>query len=434
MQKPQAARLFGWLVATVLVWAVFGEAFAATVTYTGFLPRGLEGDRFTLTIVVKGGSELQNIGRAPPTDVPGLYKARLQIFLAGDTSVAIGTDPVAAQTSGPPFYVSNMSIVNDRAVDTAGREITYSVEITAAKAGALKEKATGGTLAIKISAFLEPQTTAIADKTDQPAIPTQNYYITDVPSFSANQPILGTMNQLVLSWDAPAKVKVEASPALDPQTPGQMQVFVLDPDKTGGLLAAKQYAASGDTKAPDCSFVPEDPDGRCIHCGSITKVYIDYDNAAGPMVTKKKAAVSDAGTAVTGLTNGKRYYLFLQYDGGVLESENGVSFARCLPGTPSENLTLTEFNGEGKAEVVDFRCFIATAAYGTPLHPDLRYFRKFRDRVLLRNPAGKLLVKAYYRVSPPLADFIAEHPRLRDLTRWALTPVAELLKGADSHY
>jgi hypothetical protein len=68
-------------------------------------------------------------------------------------------------------------------------------------------------------------------------------------------------------------------------------------------------------------------------------------------------------------------------------------------------------------------CFIATAAYGSYLHPKVAELRAFRDDYLLTNAPGRLFVKLYYRVSPPLADLIARHSVLRGATRLLLTPV-----------
>jgi len=67
-------------------------------------------------------------------------------------------------------------------------------------------------------------------------------------------------------------------------------------------------------------------------------------------------------------------------------------------------------------------CFIATAAYGTPMAEEIQTLREFRDEYLLADPLGQALVNTYYRVSPPAAEFITEHPGLKPVVRAGLVP------------
>jgi hypothetical protein len=67
-------------------------------------------------------------------------------------------------------------------------------------------------------------------------------------------------------------------------------------------------------------------------------------------------------------------------------------------------------------------CCTATAAFGTPMAREIRVLREFRDEYLLTNRMGTVLVDLYYTVSPPVAEFIAEHPSLRPIVRAGLAP------------
>jgi hypothetical protein len=73
-----------------------------------------------------------------------------------------------------------------------------------------------------------------------------------------------------------------------------------------------------------------------------------------------------------------------------------------------------------------YECFIATAAYGTPLAEEIEVLRQVRDEYLQTNPAGRLLNSLYYTYSPPLADYISKHEGLRAITRMALEPITWL--------
>src|SRR5262245_2852768 len=77
-------------------------------------------------------------------------------------------------------------------------------------------------------------------------------------------------------------------------------------------------------------------------------------------------------------------------------------------------------------------CFIATAAFGSPLAPEVQILRSFRDRYLMISGPGRMFVAVYYRLSPPAAALIREHPALRAATRAALRPVVWGARVADT--
>lgn len=123
-------------------------------------------------------------------------------------------------------------------------------------------------------------------------------------------------------------------------------------------------------------------------------------------------------TVITGLRPQTRYYL------------GARALSRCGKASP-----LT--TGDATTVMANFTtlsgCFVATAAYGSGLQPEVARLRRFRDRHLLKGPAGQLFVAAYYALSPPLAAMIGQSEGLRSLARRALSLLAPLVKAAVSH-
>lgn len=71
----------------------------------------------------------------------------------------------------------------------------------------------------------------------------------------------------------------------------------------------------------------------------------------------------------------------------------------------------------------DDACFIATAAFGSPLASHIRILSDFRDRYLKTSALGMRFVHAYYSISPPLAEFISQSPLMRFVVRVLLLPL-----------
>jgi len=83
----------------------------------------------------------------------------------------------------------------------------------------------------------------------------------------------------------------------------------------------------------------------------------------------------------------------------------------------AENIPLQEDPGQQNSDSPGGNCFIATATFGSPMAGEVIALHKFRDRYLLKTEAGERLVNAYYRFSPPIAEFIKHSPFLRFLMR-----------------
>jgi hypothetical protein len=99
--------------------------------------------------------------------------------------------------------------------------------------------------------------------------------------------------------------------------------------------------------------------------------------------------------------------------------------------TPSlDDLRGTPFGGYGHPTEVGgiCGCFIATAAYGTDRAKEIDFLREFRDKVLLPNSLGAEFVSLYYKMSPPVADFISQHDVLRIAVRVGFVdPIVKML-------
>jgi len=104
-------------------------------------------------------------------------------------------------------------------------------------------------------------------------------------------------------------------------------------------------------------------------------------------------------------------------------ADNESALSNQLEVMPASTTDFWEgYVGAGGSDPGGF-CFIATAAYGTPLEAELGTLRSFRDELLMGSEAGRFLVREYYEHGRFLAAAIADKPALRALVRVALVPV-----------
>lgn len=444
---------------------------AGTPVITGSLPRGTF-SQFSFTIAVPGvqntGSPTDvSIATLTTSDVADLTKV-LQVFISQINSGSalpwgVGSSP---PTSTPDEVFisldSTPNITSDPSPLTTST-LTYQVTVYEAQSGILATKfASGqGTVGIK---FAAGTSTADTSTNQTPNLTQASFVITDAPDLFE---VDATNKSLIIKWnDGNATVNSYASAtnAATPNAPTGVDVYVIDTTvfKTANFDCKKYTPAAapvaGSTTPTPAAADPAVPNGCAFTAPASTAdtnpcvAFTDKVNCPSPgncpdprsldyltpstigsvagvtLLQNQTYTNGPSGINVNGLTNGTPYIVFLQFE------PTGTAVSRCLTASPSPNFTLTELNGEGDAKVVDVRCFVATAAFGTPLAPELHYFRKFREKALLSNWLGRRFVHYYYELSPPLANFIMRHPRLKAAARDVLEVPATFLRAADAYY
>jgi hypothetical protein len=94
-----------------------------------------------------------------------------------------------------------------------------------------------------------------------------------------------------------------------------------------------------------------------------------------------------------------------------------AALSQAFNSTTSSISASTPGNSNGRG------CFIATAAYGSYLHPFVKILREFRDKLLLSSSTGRSFVEWYYHISPSVADFISKYSMLSFALRILLLPI-----------
>ena len=124
----------------------------------------------------------------------------------------------------------------------------------------------------------------------------------------------------------------------------------------------------------------------------------------------------------------RRSVILTLIDGGPGDSDgvaNGIIVDPSGPGgsgpegysPPSSN------SGGGSGGGGGGGCFIATAAFGSPIDKHVQILKDFRDIYLLKSKLGVAFVKTYYKYSPPIANVIERNGILKNVVRIGLMPI-----------
>jgi chitodextrinase len=210
-----------------------------------------------------------------------------------------------------------------------------------------------------------------------------------------------------------------------------------------GNASAQSASASATTQAAPDTIAPSVPTGLTGTAVSATQINLTWnastDNVAvtGYQVFRNgvqiatTSSLASADAALLPLT--PYNYAVAAFDAaGNTSAQSAVVSVSTLAATPVSVTTPPAPDTQPRSVGGGVHCFIATAAYGSPMATDVRYLRAFRDQYLLTNKFGQWFVEQYYRLSPPLADELRAHDGWRAVVRLALSPLVALSKWLTS--
>ena len=223
--------------------------------------------------------------------------------------------------------------------------------------------------------------------------------------------------------------------------PGDEKVYVDSGAQTGVNFAAGDLSDNGNATSPAYQNYPTSADSSNMKYGYL-RMYYEQADSSFATITMASAhtdlavtGTSLAESRVMNLTNSKPY-AFLSAN--VDQAGNVTLFSD--PSYTKNTGTMSAVPGQGadigKTQAAipekvyglldDKHCFIATAAYGSIDAGVVESLRKFRNQYLLNWNGGRQFVKFYYKISPPIAQFISEREWLKTLVREGLEPIVML--------
>ncbi len=402
-----------WVILGILIAAFFSSehAFSASgqlAKPTGSLPRNLADGSFTITFII---SDIYRTEITPKDSTKTFFEERVAVKLVDSKNTSLPYK--TANSSIENFYITDVSL-SEQTSSTGNVDYTYTVTITGIDDTQLSTLV-GTKNYVKIT--VEYNNLSTIQKQENVEITKSNFVADDKPELVSLE---ATHKALVLNWQE--KSLIAGSDNGAQHAYDGMYVVAIEDDRDSFTISkAKKYESSAATDSDaSCTFTPHEDE--CITCDK--NVYL-----LGPASLNTLPGVSAVYTGnkgsitIPGLDPDKTYAVFAFF------KPDGIQRSACKFEKPGLNMTSTEFNGEDPATSLDKKCFIVTAAYGSPLHEKVRLFKWFRRVVLLKTGWGRQVVHFYNQNSPQLAEIIESNNYLKVAARILLWVPSELLEG-----
>jgi serine protease len=243
-------------------------------------------------------------------------------------------------------------------------------------------------------------------------------------------------NGTVLSQGASCTVTVNFSPSAGgARTANLVMAGTASNAPVSAPLSGTGLVPTVTVTATDASASEAGPDGGTLtisRTGGPTNnpLAVSYTMSGG--ATNGTDYVAVTGSAMIGAGASSTTVTITPIDDSVYEGNETATLtlganAAYTVGSPA-SATVTIADNDSPPSGGGGGCFIATAAFGTPMAAEVRYLRAFRDEYLLTNAPGRWFVDLYYRASPPLAEWLRSHETLRAWVRAGLAPLVAMTR------
>jgi len=130
----------------------------------------------------------------------------------------------------------------------------------------------------------------------------------------------------------------------------------------------------------------------------------------------------------------KQREINLEYVAGKKVAEDHIETWDMLKGggkTTRQSVTTDIKTGAGNMRIESksgATCFVATASYMDPAHPDVVFLRSFRDNFLVNYEIGIKFIRLYWTYGPTLATYVSKREFVRRISKSTLQVLVFILR------